>query len=225
MKKLTRIKSNEFLQGFAETGSGADNANGKTLIVGAGSSRYEHIFPGCLHTDIDPSAKTDMVADAEALPFPENSFDTVVCPAVLSHVRHPQKAVDEMHRVLKPGGRIILTTAFIFPLNSHPVDYWRITENGLQLLFSNGWNIETFESDSKPFYTIAVLMQRIIFQTDVRGGKFTKGLLYGAFLIISKLDFLIKKQYGDIGRSREAKGFLTGGWLFSAHKVKEHKNN
>lgn len=211
MKKLTREKSNAFLKKFS--------SKGETLIVGAGGVKYDHIYPGCLHTDIDPNARADMVADVETLPFPDNKFDTVVCPAVLSHVKHPQKAVDEMHRVLKPGGRIVLTTAFIFPLNSHPVDYWRITENGMSLLFSKGWKIEAFENDSSPFYTISVLMQRILFQTDMRGGKFTKGLIYIFLKAISKMDFLIKKQHGDIGRQTQAKGFLTGGWLMSAIKI------
>lgn len=217
MKKLTRTKSNEFLASFAS------KENGKTLIVGAGNNKYNDIFPGCINTDIDPGAKPDMVADAEALPFPDGAFDTVVCPAVLSHVKHPQKAVDEMQRVLKTGGRIILTTAFMFPLNSHPVDFWRITENGMSLLFAKGWKIETFKNDSKPFYTLAVLIQRIVFQCDFRGGKITKAFLYILFTVISKMDFLIRKEYGDIGRRTESKGFLTGGWLFTAIKT-THSN-
>jgi SAM-dependent methyltransferase len=43
-------------------------------------------------------------ADAEALPFPDDSFDAVVCTLVLCSVRDPQRALDELRRVLRPDG-------------------------------------------------------------------------------------------------------------------------
>jgi ubiquinone/menaquinone biosynthesis C-methylase UbiE len=43
-------------------------------------------------------------ADAEALPFPDESFDAVVCTIVLCSVRDPQRALDEFRRVLRPDG-------------------------------------------------------------------------------------------------------------------------
>ena len=48
------------------------------------------------------------VADAEHLPFEDNSFDVVYSFGVLHHTPDTQKAIDEVHRVLKPGGRIII---------------------------------------------------------------------------------------------------------------------
>lgn len=48
------------------------------------------------------------VANAEELPFSNNSFDCVCSMGVLHHVPDTEKAVNEIHRVLKPGGRIIL---------------------------------------------------------------------------------------------------------------------
>lgn len=44
------------------------------------------------------------VADICALPFPDNSFDAAYCNAVLAHLQHPEQAVRELYRVLKPGG-------------------------------------------------------------------------------------------------------------------------
>jgi ubiquinone/menaquinone biosynthesis C-methylase UbiE len=46
-------------------------------------------------------------APAESLPFPDDSFDTAVCTLVLCTVRDPQKSLAEIHRVLKPGGRLL----------------------------------------------------------------------------------------------------------------------
>lgn len=49
------------------------------------------------------------IADASALPFPEDSFDVAVCVEVLEHLFQPQLAVAEIARVLRPGGRLIAT--------------------------------------------------------------------------------------------------------------------
>jgi ubiquinone/menaquinone biosynthesis C-methylase UbiE len=48
------------------------------------------------------------VADAQALPFSDDTFDCVCSMGVLHHVPNTQKAVDEIFRVLKPGGRLIV---------------------------------------------------------------------------------------------------------------------
>lgn len=48
------------------------------------------------------------VADAQDIPFPDNTFDCVCSMGVLHHVPDTQKALDEIHRVLKPGGRLIV---------------------------------------------------------------------------------------------------------------------
>lgn len=53
---------------------------------------------------------TFQVADAQALPFPDESFDVIFSCECLEHVPGPQQALREMSRILKPGGQLILTT-------------------------------------------------------------------------------------------------------------------
>lgn len=48
-------------------------------------------------------------ASAEAMPFPDAEFDAVLCQLSLQFVPDRQQAVSEMHRVLKPGGRLVIT--------------------------------------------------------------------------------------------------------------------
>jgi demethylmenaquinone methyltransferase/2-methoxy-6-polyprenyl-1,4-benzoquinol methylase len=47
-------------------------------------------------------------ADAERLPFPDNSFDCITMAFGLRNVTHKQAALDAMYRVLKPGGRLLI---------------------------------------------------------------------------------------------------------------------
>lgn len=73
-----------------------------------------------------------------SLAFEDESFDHVLSDQVLEHVEgNPQKAIDESHRVLRPGGLAIHTTCFINPIHGVPKDFWRFTPAALSLLHSN----------------------------------------------------------------------------------------
>ena len=70
-----------------------------------------------------------------ALGFPDAAFDFVFCDQVLEHVEgDPQKAVDEVWRVLRPGGIAVITSCFIYRLHDCPGDYWRFSPAALRLL-------------------------------------------------------------------------------------------
>jgi ubiquinone/menaquinone biosynthesis C-methylase UbiE len=51
------------------------------------------------------------IADAAALPYPSDQFDTAFSTSVFHFIREPQKAIQEMYRVLKPNGQLILTVS------------------------------------------------------------------------------------------------------------------
>jgi SAM-dependent methyltransferase len=54
---------------------------------------------------------------------------------VLEHVEgNPQQAVDEILRVLKPGGVMVCATVLVYPIHGYPSDFWRFTPEGLKLL-------------------------------------------------------------------------------------------
>jgi len=74
--------------------------------------------------------KTD-VHDLSA--FPAESFDWVMADQVLEHLRFPQQAMDQIHRVLKPGGRAIMTSCAANPVHMFH-DYWRYTMDAFKSL-------------------------------------------------------------------------------------------
>ena len=65
-----------------------------------------------LHTGIWDTSKIDFVCDIIAIPEPDNSFDVILCSEVLEHIPDPLPAIKEFSRLLKPGGKLILTAPF-----------------------------------------------------------------------------------------------------------------
>ena len=100
------------------------------LYIGGGGASV----PGYVNIDLFPTPGVDVVADAEALPFPADLFQRVECDAVLEHVRCPESVMREIARVLAPGGYAHLVTPFCHPFHEYPRDYRRFTLDGLKLL-------------------------------------------------------------------------------------------
>jgi SAM-dependent methyltransferase len=108
----------------------------RILVVGAGRDPYKSLFRNATRyvtVDLEPvPGTTSIVADASGLPFPDASFDCVLSTEVLEYVPDENRFVEEMHRVLCPGGVAIVTVPFLF--NFHD-DLRRFTKLGLARLF------------------------------------------------------------------------------------------
>ncbi len=79
----------------------------------------------------------DFQYDIHDLPFETDSFDAVVCISILEHVPYPVKAISELNRVLKPGGKIWIQVPWLYPYHAVPKDYWRISPDGLRIWMEN----------------------------------------------------------------------------------------
>src|SRR4051812_40811865 len=121
----------------------AGRLGGSLLELGAGSVSFSRHVTATrvVSLDIQESTNPGVVGDAHRLPFRPASFDSVLASQVLEHLYRPDDAVVELARVLRPGGSLLVSVPFLYPLHSVPNDYWRFTEWGLRRLLARDFSI------------------------------------------------------------------------------------
>jgi SAM-dependent methyltransferase len=209
-RKITRQKLINFLSQHATTE--------RTLNIGSGDAyNPKEFFPNLINVDVDPGRKPDVIANVYQLPFPDAEFNHLLCLEVLEHLFEPARAIQEMARVLKPGGQLILTTRFIFPIHDAPGDYFRYTKYGLLELFKS-WQVESLTPETGSLESLAVLAQRLIFQVKYRGNRWVKLILLGLVRLFLFLNKFIKREFGEIGQIKIEQDILTSGYYLIARK-------
>jgi SAM-dependent methyltransferase len=176
-------------------------AGARVLDAGAGDAPYRPLFahcdyrtqdwPGSVH---DGAAAADVVADLHALPPGTGPFDAVVCTEVLEHVADPAQVLRELHRVLVPGGVLLVTVPFVGALHEEPYDFRRPTSHGLEhLLHAAGFPGARAEPMSGYFSTLAHTLRFGGLATQPLGGRASwaqraAGLaLLGVALVLERL--------------------------------------
>jgi SAM-dependent methyltransferase/uncharacterized protein YbaR (Trm112 family) len=114
--------------------------NAAILEIGSGVRR---LGPQVINVEIDLFPNVDIVATGDAIPFLENTFDLVICQAVLEHVQNPADFVRDMLFVLKPGGQLYAEIPFLQGYHADPHDYQRYTISGIEYLFKQTEKIES----------------------------------------------------------------------------------
>src|SRR3546814_16126200 len=81
------------------------------------STRTDTLFPySTLCRSIQEGLGVDRIEDVHALTFDDDSVGTIICLETLEHVADPLRAVQEMHRVLRPGGVLAISSLMFFPI-------------------------------------------------------------------------------------------------------------
>ena len=107
-----------------------EQTHGLVLNLSAGAS--SRAFQNVVELEYTIFKHTDVAGDVHRLPFQDEVFEAVVCMNAFEHYREPEKAMQEIRRVLKRGGRFLLHTAFLQPLHEAPHHYYNCTEFGLR---------------------------------------------------------------------------------------------
>jgi SAM-dependent methyltransferase len=112
------------------------HAGARVLDMGAGSCPYRALFAHCRYETQDFAGlgddqlrdggygQIDYRCDIADVPVEDASFDAILCTEVLEHVAEPIKAVHEMARILKPGGRLMLTAPLGSGIHQEPYHYY-----------------------------------------------------------------------------------------------------
>ena len=81
--------------------------------------------------DISAESAPDFVGTVEDTGLPDGFADLVLCTQVLEHSLDPERGLRDIHRILRPGGHLIVTAPHIWFYHPHPTDNWRFTQEGL----------------------------------------------------------------------------------------------
>jgi ubiquinone/menaquinone biosynthesis C-methylase UbiE len=126
-----------FARLLAERGAKVTAADFSPVAVETASKLLED-FPGC----------RAIVADIEAIPFADEEFDLVVSEETLEHVPHPRRGLEELVRVTRRGGRLIVTTPnYLSPVGLYRLGKW----------FTRGG----FSEDGQPINNVLFTAQRV----------------------------------------------------------------
>lgn len=191
------------LRCFAELAKG-----GRLLQIGARTPRGTEEVPPrrllkgrVIGLDIHPGLNVDVVGDAHGLSrfLREGSVDAVLSASVLEHLQAPWLLAAEINRVLKPGGLVYHQVPGAWPAHAQPNDFWRISADGLRVLFgaesgfevleardsgpaaiipSPDWREEYLDMPTVPAYAVAEILARKV--ADVQPGAVAWPLGVGA---------------------------------------------
>lgn len=123
------------------------------LDVGGGErfqkdlERYRELFKNSQYRtlDVEPRYHPDIVASIYKIPVPDGSVGGIICKSVLEHLEEPERAVNEMRRILESRGKILVYAPFIYPYHARPgvyQDYFRFSEDAMRYLFREFRHVE-----------------------------------------------------------------------------------
>ena len=191
------------------------------LDVGAGVAKYRALFAHCQYRTQDHPAvsygEVDIRSDITSIPLPSASLDAILCTEVLEHVPDPIGAVQEMARLLRPGGRMLLTVPAACRVHRVPTHFWGgfAPDFFAQLLPQSGLAVD----ELRPLGNWSQFMaqelgrvpQMVREHTGLPGRRFLAALLWPGFRIAVPLAFL---GFSRIERSED----LPLGWMCFARR-------
>ena len=142
------------------------HVRGVVIDLGCGTSPYKedivkvatrYIGVDWQHSLHDQS-NVDVFADlTKRLPFDDDYADTVVSFQVMEHLPEPDAFLAECFRILKPGGRLLVTTPFMWFVHEAPRDFYRYTRYGLEYLLAKNNFTEIAVAENSGFWQTAAL--------------------------------------------------------------------
>lgn len=148
---------------------------GDTLDIGCGQKPYEKLFNASQYIGLEldtfenrKNKKSDYFYDGKSFPFHNTEFESVIVSQVFEHVFNPDSFLNEIHRVLKPGGTLLITVPFVWDEHEQPHDFARYTSFGLRhILEKSGFEIVEHRKSVCDIRVIFQLLNGYIYKKTV----------------------------------------------------------
>ena len=181
---------------------------GRVLDYGCSTMRHRGMFPdhvSYMGADIAGNELADVILDKDGrVPLASRSFDVVFSTQVLEHVEDPRLYLSECRRLLKPGGKLLLTTHGTFVFHPCPNDYWRWTHMGLQRVIEQaGMKVTDLQGLCGGLPSALQLLQDVV---SHRLPRFVRPLWH---CVIQTLMVATDRLYSPYQRLRNATFFLV----------------
>ena len=150
-----------------------------------------------------------ILGDAQNIPVKSNSMDCVKCTELLEHVEYPEKVLAEISRVLKPGGALILSIPFNYPIHSDPYDFQRFTDEKLRRMLKNDFEIITLKKQGF-YFTVLVHMIKYSILNSKSNAKYIFYPIFPILNCIVKLD-----DFAFVKGSKFMSSFTTGFFIIA----------
>ena len=173
---------------------------GKDFVLHIGAGGTATRYPNCVEFEHKIFRHTDIVGDAHHLPFRGDTFDRVFAFNVFEHLTDPKTAAQEIHRVLKPGGVVVIHTAFLQTLHEEPHHYYNATEYGVREWFS-GFEIQDcrVSGNFAPGVMLAFLMSNLLEAVRLGGATWKEQTLISESTIGEWAEFWNKRGEPPLG--------------------------
>lgn len=149
-------------------------SNRDAWVLDMGSGSPSQGFYNVAHLDLYAYDHVDVITDGRSLPFADETFAAIASEAVLEHVENPDEYMEELVRVLKPGGKVRLDAAFMQPYHGYPDHYFNMTRSGLRVVVERaGLEVLSLSigEHQHPFVTLGLVMGGFVHGTKDEGVK------------------------------------------------------
>ena len=165
--------------------------HGRLLDFGCGSKPYRSLFDvtAYIGTDIEVSGHDhrnediDVYYDGTTLPFDNASFDSIFSSEVFEHIFNLPQILDELYRVLKPGGHMLITVPFVWDEHEIPYDFARYTSFGIRhILIEKGFDIVKEAKTTNYVATLCQMWSAYVYQHILPKNKVARIALTPLFI-------------------------------------------
>lgn len=212
---------------WVETQAAVVPPGSRVLDVGAGPARYRRLFTHCEYktqdfkkltpqqakwTEASDYADIDYVSDISAIPVPDESFDVVLCTEVLEHVPDPIAAIREVGRILRTGGRLLLTAPQRSGSHQAPYHYYGgFTPDWYRLILpQNGLRIESIEPNGGFFRAYGEETQRFVLMVLGPNWRTSRPWLWPAWVVLKAWALTVVLICHALDRIDRERGFTVG---------------